>query len=71
MLAEELHTDADAEDGLLEVGDDLVELVLTEVCHRAFSFSLSGEDDAVGRGDEFGLVGDDRCEAQSLDCVFH
>ena len=71
VAAQQLLSDADAQHGLLQVTDDLVQPALTQVSHRRAGLALSGEDYAVSLSELFRIVGQQRVDAQSLQRVHH
>ena len=56
MSAEQLLSDADAKHRLAKVPNQLVEVSLTQILHRATCLSLSGEYHSVGFLYRFGIV---------------
>ena len=57
MTAEELHADADAEDGLTEITNDVRQARLIEILHGSTRFAYARKDDAVGLADGLGVIG--------------
>ena len=67
--AKQLHADADAEDGLSEGSDDVVEPCLSEVRHRGGCLALPWEYDFRGCPELVGVVGEVGVDAQSFEGV--
>lgn len=71
MLAEQLLSYADTENWLLQVGDESVEIVLSQIVHRVACLALSREDDTVGRCYLFRVIGPEGLDAETLHRVYH
>ena len=71
MSAQELLSHADAQDGLLEILDYLVQLVILEVLHGFPCLTLSWKQHTVCLLEHFGIIGEHRLDAQTLHGVDH
>ena len=71
MSAQELLSHADAQNGLLEILDYLVQLVILEVLHGFPCLTLSWKQHTVCFLEHFGIIGEHRLDAQTLHGVDH
>jgi hypothetical protein len=56
MPAHQLHAQADAEEGLTQGADDLVEATVPEVAHGGGGFAHAGKEHPAGCADDVGVV---------------
>ena len=71
MTAEQLLTDADAQDGLLQRTDNLIQTMFPQIGHCRTGLPLSRKDDTVGIPQLDGIVSQLRLNAKSSQCVHH
>ena len=69
MTAQKLLTDADAQNGLSQLTDDLVQMALTQILHGTSCFSLSGKHHTVGTPQLLGIVCQQRLYSQTFQSV--
>ena len=71
MSAQELLSHTDAQNGLLEILDYLVQLVCLEILHGLLCLTLSWKQHTVCLLEHFCIIGEHRLDAQTLHGVDH
>ena len=66
MPAQELLSDADAENRLLEIANNIVKPMLKKIFHRRACRSLSREDNPVGTEQYLDVIGNYRIASYTL-----
>jgi hypothetical protein len=69
VAAQQLLTDTDAQHGLPQLTDDLVQTTLTQIFHGSSGFALPGKDDTIGTPQLLGIVCQQRFYTQAFQGV--